>query len=117
MTAMAKIIDMGRVDTWKELMNAYTDDMHHEQLMAVNIAQLDAQQQNNEITKEMAEMLNTSVEFQAYEMVVSTLALKNSIEEYDFLQKHHKEMVKVRKAAGKTAQAASISAFCNLFLR
>lgn len=114
---LGKIIDMGRVDTWKELMNAYTSDVYHEQMIAVNIAQLNAQQQSNEIAKEMAEMLNASVECQAYELVVNTASLATSIEQYNFLKKHHKEMIKIRKSTRKTAKAASITAFCNLFMK
>lgn len=113
--ALNKIVERGRADSWKELMNAYTSDYYHEQILAVNIAQLDAQQQGNQITLEMEDLLRSSLELQGYQTLVDFASLGNSIYQNKILEKHHKEMTRIRRSTKKTAKAASFLAYCRLF--
>lgn len=98
---LSKIIERGRADSWKELMNAYTSDYYHEQILSVNIAQLDAQQQSNQTAMEMEDLLRTSTELQAYQTIVDFAALGNSIYQNDILEKHHREMTRIRRSTKK----------------
>ena len=116
-SAMCRIIELGRAESWKELVNTYMSDCYHEQMISISIAQLNAQEQSNEIAREMSELLNESNIIQTYNLAVDAAVLDNSRNQYDLLKKHHEEMVQIRKTTKKTARAASFIAFCNIMMR
>lgn len=116
-SAMCQIIETGRAESWKELVNIYMNDSYHEQMISISIAQLNAQEQSNEIAREMSELLNASSILQTYKLAVDAEILENSIKQNDLLKKHHEEMVRIRKTTKKTARAASFLAFCNVMLK